>query len=121
MSQGIDTFVFAFGHSPLSAPDRIRDFELGTESIDILTEGGTVNLQTFINAGSVSPTTVEEATQILAGIFLDADAATVGEQPLASFSGALMTLTTTEMAGRYLLINDGVTCFQIDSDLVIQI
>jgi hypothetical protein len=64
---------------------------------------------------------VEEATQRLAGVFLDTNAATAGKQALASFSGALMTLNSTAMAGRYFLVNDGVAGFQAESDLVIQI
>jgi hypothetical protein len=119
--QGTDTFVFEFGHSPISAPDKIRDFQLGTETIDILTAGGLVSLNQFSNAGRANPSTIEETEQILAAVFLDADAVTTGLQALGSYSGAFLDITTLEIAQRYLLINDGVAGFQSQSDLVIQI
>ena len=35
-----DVFGFRFGESPLSAPDRITDFALGSDKIDLLTASG---------------------------------------------------------------------------------
>ncbi|MEH2424772.1 MAG: M10 family metallopeptidase C-terminal domain-containing protein [Nostoc sp.] len=37
---GTDIFIFQFGQSLVSASDRITDFTIGTDKIDLLTQGG---------------------------------------------------------------------------------
>ncbi|MFN9672406.1 MAG: Calx-beta domain-containing protein, partial [Microcystis sp.] len=37
---GADTFVFQFGQSPISTSDRITDFAINSDKIDLLTQGG---------------------------------------------------------------------------------
>ncbi|MBD2269943.1 hypothetical protein H6F62_14560 [Anabaena sp. FACHB-1391] len=117
---GIDTLVFQFGQSPVSGADRITDFAIGTDKIDLLTSlGVAMNAPTaFTRAANSTDTTL---TNVVNSVFTDADGALTGNQALGVSSAALVSVTTSGIAGTYLVINDGVAGFQSSNDLLVNI
>ena len=117
---GSDIFVFQFGQSLVSAADRITDFAIGTDKIDLLTSlGVAMNAPTaFTRAANSTGTTL---TNVVNSVFTDADGALTGNQALAVNSAALVSVTTSGIAGTYLVINDGVAGFQSSNDLLVNI
>lgn len=117
---GNDTFVFRFGQSTLNAPDRITDFAIGIDKIDLLTQGG---------AAAAAPTAFSRAANsnlstlgnVVNQVFADANGLTAGAQALAINSAALVTVTTAGIAGTYLIINDNIAGFQSTNDSVVNI
>ncbi|WP_137908331.1 bluetail domain-containing putative surface protein, partial [Dolichospermum planctonicum] len=117
---GSDTLVFQFGQSPVSGADRITDFAIGTDKIDLLTSlGVAMNAPTaFTRAANSTATTL---TDVVNNVFTDADGALTGNQALGVNSAALVSVTTFGIAGTYLVINDGVAGFQSSNDLLVNI
>ncbi|MBE9220436.1 bluetail domain-containing putative surface protein, partial [Dolichospermum flos-aquae] len=117
---GSDILVFQFGQSPVSGADRITDFAIGTDKIDLLTSlGVAMNAPTaFTRAANSTDTTL---TNVVNSVFTDADGALTGNQALGVNSAALVSVTTSGIAGTYLVINDGVAGFQSSNDLLVNI
>jgi hypothetical protein len=117
---GSDTFVFQFGQSPVSGADRITDFAIGTDKIDLLTaSGGVLAAPTsFTRAANSTATTLINMAN---SVFTDANGALTGNQALGVNSAALVSVTTSGIAGTYLVINDGVAGFQSSNDLLVNI
>ncbi|MTJ39053.1 hypothetical protein FJR09_09600 [Dolichospermum sp. UHCC 0406] len=117
---GSDTFVFQFGQSPVSGADRITDFAIGTDKIDLLTSlGVAMNAPTaFTRAANSTDTTL---TNVVNSVFTDANGALTDNQALGVSSAALVSVTTSGIAGTYLVINDGVAGFQSSNDLLVNI
>ncbi|MFN9176732.1 MAG: bluetail domain-containing putative surface protein, partial [Synechocystis sp.] len=113
---GADTFVFRFGESTATALDRITDFAIGTDKIDLLTQGGAATgAPVAFTRAADSATTV--VNTVVTNVFADVDGATVGSQALAVNSAALVKAGTST----YLFVNDGVAGFQSANDLVINL
>ena len=117
---GNDIFVFQFGQSPVLAADRITDFTIGADKIDLLTStGGATGAPTaFTGAANSTATTL---TNVVNSVFTDANGALLGNQALGVNSAALVSVTTSGIAGTYLVINDGVAGFQSSNDLLVNI
>ncbi|MFN7660345.1 MAG: bluetail domain-containing putative surface protein, partial [Dolichospermum sp.] len=117
---GSDTFVFQFGQSPVSGADRITDFAIGTDKIDLLTSlGVAMNAPTaFTRATNSTATTLINMAN---SVFTDANGALTGNQALGVNSAALVSVTTVGIAGTYLVINDGLAGFQSSNDLLVNI
>ncbi|MBE9236583.1 calcium-binding protein [Anabaena aphanizomenioides LEGE 00250] len=117
---GSDTFVFQFGQSPVSGADRITDFAIGTDKIDLLTaSGGVLAAPTsFTRAANSTATTL---TNVVNSVFIDADGGVTGNQALGVNSAALVSVSTSGIAGTYLVMNDGVAGFQASNDLLVNI
>ena len=117
---GADTFIFQFGESSLSASDRITDFAIGTDKIDLLSQAGiAVNAPTdFSRAADSNATTLQN---VVNSVFTDANGALTGNQVLGVNSAALVQVTTSGIAGTYLIINDGTAGFQSSNDLLVNI
>ncbi|WP_353851885.1 Calx-beta domain-containing protein [Microcystis sp. LE18-22.4A] len=117
---GADTFIFQFGQSTISASDRITDFAINSDKIDLLTQGGTA-----MNAPSsfsrATDSTVTTLDNLVNQVFTDANGATTGNQGLGVNSAALVQVTTGAIAGTYLVINDSTAGFQSSNDLLINI
>jgi hypothetical protein len=117
-ASGSDTFVFQFGQSLASAPDRITDFTIGVDKIDLLSLAGTaVNAPVlFSRAGDNTAITLSSlATQV----FADANGALAGNQALGLNSATLVKVNVGAIAGTYLVINDNVAGFQANNDVLI--
>jgi Ca2+-binding RTX toxin-like protein len=117
---GVDTFIFQFGQSFVSAPDRITDFAIGTDKIDLLTQGGaTINTPSrFSRAKNSTATTLQN---VVTQVFTDANGALAGNQTLGTNSAALVVATNASLSGTYLIINDGTVGFQASKDLVVNL
>jgi Ca2+-binding RTX toxin-like protein len=117
---GSDIFVFRFGQSPVSGADRITDFAIGTDKIDLLTSlGAAMNAPTaFTRATNSTATTLINMAN---SVFTDANGALTGNQALGVNRAALVSVTTVGIAGTYLVINDGVAGFQSSNDLLVNI
>ncbi|MEB3173840.1 MAG: calcium-binding protein, partial [Cyanobacteriota bacterium] len=113
---GNDVFVFQFGQSTVTALDRISDFAIGADKIDLLTQSGAV-----MNAPVVFTRAADSATTnintIVTNVFADTDGATAGNQALGINSAALVRANTST----YLIVNDGTAGFQSANDLVINL
>jgi Ca2+-binding RTX toxin-like protein len=113
-----DTFVFQFGQSTISdltLPDRINDFTIGTDRIDLLLS--TAPLSFTRAANSTAATRTALATQV----FTDANGLLGGNQPLAASSAALVQVTAGAIAGTYLFINDSTAALSLANDLLVNI
>ena len=108
---GADTYVFQFGQSTVLSPDRITDFAIGTDKIDLLTSTGlaTPAPTSFSRATNSA---AADLTTVVNNVFTDANGAISGNQALAINSAALVQVTTAVIAGTYLVINNGTTGFQ---------
>ncbi|EPF17240.1 Calx-beta domain-containing protein [Microcystis aeruginosa] len=117
---GADTFIFQFGQSTISTSDRITDFAINSDKIDLLTQGGTATSapSNFSRAANSTATTLQN---LINQVFTDANGAITGNQGLAVNSVALVQVTTGAIAGTYLVINDSAAGFQSSNDLLINI
>ena len=117
---GADTFIFQFGQSSVSASDRVTDFAIGSDQIDLLTQGGVaINPPSlFSRAANRFATTLQN---VVTQVFTDANGGLAGNQALGINSGALVVATTGSNACTYLVINDGTAGFQASNDLVINL
>ena len=117
-----DTFVFRFGQSTISdstLPDRITDFAIGTDRIDLLLSTGAATgapLSFTRAANSTAATRTALATQV----FTDANGLLASNQALAANSAALVQVTGA-IAGTYLLINDSTATLSSTNDLLVNI
>ena len=58
---------------------------------------------------------------VVNNLFTDANGAIAGNQALAINSAALVKVTTTGIAGAYLVVNDSTAGFQANNDLLVNI
>ncbi|MCZ8189062.1 MAG: endo-1,3-1,4-beta-glycanase ExsH, partial [Microcystis sp. LE19-338.1B] len=117
---GADTFIFQFGQSTISTSDRITDFAINSDKIDLLTQGG-VAMDAPSNFSRAANSTVTTLQNLINQVFTDANGATTGNQGLAVNSAALVQVTTGAIQGTYLIINDSAAGFQSSDDLLINI
>ena len=117
---GSDRFVFQFGQSVVSAIDRITDFAISSDKIDLLTQGGLAMAAptSLSRSANSSATSVSSA---VSQVFADANGALSGAQPLGLNSAALMVISTASIAGTYLVVNDSISGFQSNTDLVVNL
>jgi Ca2+-binding RTX toxin-like protein len=117
---GADTFIFQFGQSTISTSDRITDFTINSDKIDLLTQGGNA-MNAPSNFSRAANSTVTTLQNLINQVFTDANGAITGNQELAVNSAALVQVTTGAIAGTYLVINDSAAGFQSSNDLLINI
>ncbi len=119
---GADTFLFKFGESSIFANDIVTDFVIGSDKIDLLTQGGGMtNAPTSFSraADFINPSTLQV---LVDQVFIDANGELAGNQPLGINSAALIIPTNHEsFFGTYLVINDATPGFQASNDLVINL
>ncbi|ODV40076.1 Calx-beta domain-containing protein [Microcystis aeruginosa] len=117
---GADTFIFQFGQSTISTRDRITDFAINSDKIDLLTQAGNATSapSNFSRAANSTVTTLQN---LINQVFTDANGAITGNQGLGVNSAALVQVTTGAIAGTYLVINDSAAGFQSSNDLLINI
>ena len=113
--QGDDTFVFNFGDSTIAKPDRIRDFGVGADRIQV----GDQPLPTDLPRTTYSSVTTLD--ELVNSVFIDANGSLSGSQPLEINSAALGTYTSLGVTNTYLIVNDGIPGFNQETDLVINI
>jgi len=119
-ASGADTFVFQFGQSISSGIDRITDFAIGSDKIDLLTQGGlAMNAPTSLSRAANN--SASSLSSVFSQVFTDANGALADNQALGINSAALVVVSTASIAGTYLMINDGVAGFQAANDLVVNV
>jgi trimeric autotransporter adhesin len=116
---GADTFAFQFGQSAATAADRLTDFAIGTDKIDLFTAAGLAAPAPTAFSRANDNTTATSLTTLAQAIFSDANGAVVGNQAL-TLGGAALVVVTGAIAGTYLIVDDGVAGFS-NNDLVINI
>jgi len=117
---GEDVFVFGFGESLATGRDRIAEFAIGIDKIDLLTNGGDA-LPAPTNFSRASNSSATTPFALMAQVFADSDGAAAGNQPLALDSAALVAVTNGAIKGTYLIVNNNVPGFQSTDDLLISI
>jgi ELWxxDGT repeat protein len=114
---GTDIFIFQFSQSTSAALDRVTDFAIGTDKIDLLSQaGGAINAPVAFTRAANSTTT--NINTIVTNVFTDANGATAGNQALGINSAVLVRDISSST---YLIINDGTAGFQSANDLVINL
>ncbi len=117
---GNDIFVFQFGQSTLSVMDRMTDFAIGGDKIDLLTAAGAA-MPTPISFSRAANNAAATLATVVSNVFTDANGGLAGNQALGLNSAALVVATTAGIAGTYLIINDGSAGYQSAQDLVINL
>jgi Ca2+-binding RTX toxin-like protein len=117
---GNDIFLFQFSQSTVANPDRITDFAIGSDKIDLLSAAGGVlpAPAAFSRAANSAATTL---TNVVNAVFTDANGALAGNQALGINRAALVQVTTAGIAGNYIIVNDNVAGFQSANDLLVNV
>ncbi|MCZ8240292.1 MAG: VWD domain-containing protein [Microcystis sp. LE19-131.1A] len=117
---GNDVFLFQFSQSTVANPDRITDFAIGSDKIDLLSAAGGVlpAPAAFSRAANSAAATL---TNVVNAVFTDANGALAGNQALGINGAALVQVTTTGIAGNYIIVNDNVAGFQSANDLLVNV
>jgi Ca2+-binding RTX toxin-like protein len=113
---GADVFAFRFGQSSATVTDRVLDFTIGTDQIDLFTPAGVAAPapSSFSRANNDSSANLSD---LALGVYANADGA--GHGLVAR--GAALVVSTGAVSGTYLVIDDGVAGFDANNDLVINI
>jgi Ca2+-binding RTX toxin-like protein len=117
---GNDVFLFQFSQSTVANPDRITDFAIGSDKIDLLSATGGVlpAPAAFSRAANSAAATL---TNVVNAVFTDANGSLAGNQALGINGAALVQVTTTGIAGNYIIVNDNVAGFQSANDLLVNV
>jgi hypothetical protein len=117
---GNDVFLFQFSQSTVANPDRITDFAIGSDKIDLLSAAGGVlpAPAAFSRAANSAAATL---TNVVNAVFTDANGSLAGNQALGINGAALVQVTTTGIAGNYIIVNDNVAGFQSANDLLVNV
>jgi hypothetical protein len=117
---GNDVFVFQFGQSIQSGIDRITDFAIGADKIDLLTAAGAA-LPTPTAFSRAANSATAALNTVVNSVFTDANGAIANNQALAINSAALVVATAAGISGTYLVVNDGTAGYQSTTDLVVNL
>jgi len=117
---GDDIFLFQYGESGRSGFDQIRDFTIGSDKIDLLTETGDA-MATPVFFSRALNNTAKSLSGMIASVYADANGARPGRQPLELFQAALVIARAAPIGGTYLIINDDASGYQSDTDLLIKL
>ncbi len=117
---GNDVFLFQFSQSTVANPDRITDFAIKSDKIDLLSAAGGVlpAPAAFSRAANSAAATL---TNVVNAVFTDANGALAGNQALGINGAALVQVTTVGIAGTYIIVNDNVAGFQSANDLLVNV
>ncbi|CCI23515.1 Calx-beta domain-containing protein [Microcystis aeruginosa] len=117
---GNDVFLFQFSQSTVANPDRITDFAINSDKIDLLSAAGGVlpAPAAFSRAANSAAATL---TNVVNAVFTDANGALAENQALGINGAALVQVTTAGIAGTYIIVNDNVAGFQSANDLLVNV
>jgi len=115
-----DLYVLRFGQSSVTNPDRLQDFAIGTDKIDLLTNtGSSVPIPTSLTRAPDSKAT--NLNILGTQVFIDSNKTIPGNQALGANRAALAVVTTGNITGTYLIINNNVPGFQSNTDIIVNI
>ncbi len=112
---GADVFGFRYGDSQVASPDRITDFSFGENRIAVR-KGLPRRFSRATDNSSAS-----SLEDLAAAVFADANGRRSGNQVLGRREAALVVSTNAEIAGTYLLINNGKAGLNPRNDLLIEV
>jgi len=116
---GNDLFAFRFGDSLVTGRDRIGDFAIGSDKVDLLTNSGKSHPMP-VSLSRAADTTASSLFVLAKKVFADSDGTKSGNQPLGVNSAAIVSVTSG-VTGTYLIVNDFGEGFNSSRDLVINI
>ncbi len=94
---GNDNFVFRFGQSSDTETDRVADFTIGTDKIDLFSSAGLAAPSGFSRANdNATATTLSALAQ---AVYVDADGAISGNQSLVNGGATIVVSTGAGIAG----------------------
>jgi hypothetical protein len=116
-----DRFGFRFGDSLIASPDRITDHRLGEDRIAVLNGKGQPQGLPRRFSRAADNSTASTLEDLAAAVFADADGRRAGNQALGRREAAVVVSTNAQIAGTYLLINNGKAGLNPRNDLLIDI
>lgn len=116
-----DQFGFRFGDSLIASPDRITDHRLGEDRIAVLNGKGQPQGLPRRFSRAADNSTASSLEDLAAAVFADADGRRAGNQALGRREAAVVVSTNAQIAGTYLLINNGKAGLNPRNDLLIEI
>jgi Ca2+-binding RTX toxin-like protein len=117
---GADVFAFRFGQSSNTVTDRILDFTIGTDKIDLFTPAGVAAPRPAILSRANDDNTATSLLSLALATYTDADGATAGNQAMGNGNAAIVVSTVAGIAGTYLIVDDGTAGFS-SNDLMVNI
>lgn len=116
-----DVFGFSFGHSTISAPNRITDFRIGVDKIDLFTAAGAALPAPPAMSRAANTTTAKTRSDLAAAMFRGANGSLRGNQALGGHRAAVVVASRPPIAGTDLFINDSNAARDTRNDLLINI
>ena len=120
-SGGANRYGFRYRQSRINSPDHITDFRPDKDKISLINKKGEFLSPPKGFSRADDNSTAATFKELVNAVFVDADPLTTGNQALAAKSAALVQSTNKEIAGTYLLINDGNARLSLKKDLLINI
>jgi Ca2+-binding RTX toxin-like protein len=117
---GTDIFSFQFGESSNLAADKILDFAIGTDRIDIFALGGLAAPAPTSFSRAKNNSSAITLKALAQAVYRDANGAINGTQSLILGGAAVVVSTNAAIAGTYLIVDDRVAGFS-RNDLVVNI
>jgi Ca2+-binding RTX toxin-like protein len=118
---GNNIFGFQFGQSLSSGADRILDFAVGTDKIELFSAAGIAASAPLGFTRAANNRSATTLAALAAAVYGDSNGAQSGNQALGAGSAALVVSINAGIAGTYLFIDNGTNGFQSNNDLVINI
>ena len=118
---GPDIYGFAFGQSPITAPDRIIGFEYRKDKFDLFTPGGSALAVPASLSRATNNNKAGSLSALATAAFTDCNGSLRGKQALGANSAVLITTRNPGISGTYLLINDNSAGLSYANDLMINI
>ena len=118
---GPDRFGFRFGESRVTSPDRIADFEFGSDKVTLLTSFGTSIAPPVAFSRAADNSSASTLSALASSVFTDADGALVGNQALLASGAVLVNATNPAIAGTYLFVNNNTQSLSTTFDVLINL
>jgi hypothetical protein len=101
--------------------DRLTDFQIGVDKIDVFTGAGGALPAPAGLSRAANNSTARTLSDLATSVFRDANGAVAGNQALGANRAAVVVATRAPIAGTYLFINDGNAARSNSNDLLINI
>jgi RTX calcium-binding nonapeptide repeat (4 copies)/FG-GAP repeat len=118
---GNNVFGFQFGQSLSNGADRILDFAVGTDKIELFSAAGIAASAPLGFTRAANNRSATTLSALAAAVYSDSNGEKSGKQALGAGNAALVVSTNAGIAGTYLFIDNGTDGFQSNNDLVINI
>lgn len=118
---GNDIFVAQFRREVSGSLDRITDFVVGLDRIDLLSTaaGALASPSAFSRAADDSAATT--IGSLMTAAFADCNGALAGSQALGLNAAVFVRSTNAAIAGSYIFVNDAVAGLQTATDIALNV